>query len=74
MKSIEDGLQKELAAETKGGLPSLAEIGEDIVDVVETIGEELVEGAEIVIKEVKAHPELIAEYVKLAKIVTFDAD
>jgi hypothetical protein len=61
LKNIEKGLEQELVAETKHGLPSLAEIGEDIVDVVETIGEEIMEGAEIVIKEVKAHPELLAE-------------
>lgn len=67
LKSIEKGLQQELVAETKDGLPSLTEIGEGIVDVVETIGEEIVEGAEIVIKEVKAHPELIAEYVSFKR-------
>jgi hypothetical protein len=61
LKSIEKGLEQELVAEAKDGLPSLTEIGEGIVDVVETIGEEIVEGAEIVVKEVKAHPELIAE-------------
>ncbi|KAG9235018.1 hypothetical protein BJ875DRAFT_284495 [Amylocarpus encephaloides] len=61
VKVIGESLQKEVAAETKDGLPSLAEVGESIVDVVETIAEEVVEGVEVVIDEVKAHPELIAE-------------
>lgn len=61
LKVIEKGLSQEVVAETKDGVPSLAEIGEAIVDGVEVVAEEVVEGAEIAIDAVKAHPELIAE-------------